>query len=226
MTTSTETQPQSTESVGTKYDNQKFDLCRSRAWDLLFALSKKIKAGMTEADGHLEYKKLCQEFGVEKNWHPAKIRFGRNSTKGFREISDETVVLQENDIFFLDIGPVYFDHEGDVGKTFVLGHNADFLKVKTDSEEIWKLVARHWKEKHSSGPELYRFAEEQAEQRGWKLNLYGASGHRIGDFPHAVFHKGNLKDFEEIATPDRWILEIQIRHPELEFGAFFEDVLR
>jgi hypothetical protein len=36
------------------------------------------------------------------------------------------------------------------------------------------------------------FCNYLAEKMGYQLNLQGASGHRIGDFPHAVFHKGAL----------------------------------
>src|SRR5262245_59795943 len=108
------------QAVSENFSSEKFEQCRTKTWELLFSLSKKIKPGMTEADGHAVYNQLCSDFGVEKNWHPAKIRFGANSIKSFREVSDPNVVLKENDIFFLDIGPILFCHEGDVGKTFVL----------------------------------------------------------------------------------------------------------
>ncbi len=234
------------EGVGEKFDLTQFDACRKKAWELLHALSQEIQPSMKEADGHEAYKKLCQGFGVEKNWHPAKIRFGANSVKGFREVSDPDVVLQKSDIYFLDIGPVFFDHEGDVGKTFVLGsqgallgdnslHLGDhylhlgshalLLKAQRDSEELFKIVGDHWRTNKVAGLELYDFAEAQAKDRGWLLNLNGASGHRIGDFPHALFHRGSLREYAESASPNRWILEIQIRHPSNSFGAFFEDVL-
>jgi methionyl aminopeptidase len=214
------------EAVSEHYNFEKFDDCRAKSWEILYALAGKIQPGMTEAEGHEAYKKLCVQFGVEKNWHPSKIRFGANSIMGFREVSDPEVVLKDNDIFFLDIGPIIHGHEGDVGKTFVLGTNSEFSRISKDSEEIWEIVGDHWRKNKVNGLDLYEFARLQAENRGWKLNLAGASGHRIGDFPHHVFHRGSLREFDAVAIPDRWILEIQLRHPENKFGAFFEDVLR
>lgn len=214
------------EAVSEQFNFEKFEDCREKSWEILNALSKQIRPGMTEADGHEVYKKLCADFGVEKNWHPPKIRFGANSIMSFRELSDSSVVLKNDDIFFLDIGPIIHGHEGDVGKTFVLGNNSEYSRISKDAEEIWQIVGSHWRENKVKGQELYAFANKQADDRGWKLNLTGANGHRIGDFPHHVFHRGSLQDFEAVAIPDRWILEIQLRHPENKFGAFFEDVLR
>ncbi len=214
------------ETVGPTFDSESFDRCQARAWELLGELSRRIIPGMTEADGHILYKQLAHDFGVEKNWHPPKIRFGVNTTKSFREISEPDVRLSENDIFFLDLGPVFFGHEGDVGQTFQLGNNSEYQRICQDAKEVFDVVARFWREERSTGEVLYQFADIEAQKRGWKLNLQGASGHRIGDFPHAVFHKGSLKDFEHVAQPQRWILEIQLRHPELPFGAFYEDILK
>jgi len=54
----------------------------------------------------------------------------------------------------------------------------------------------------------------------------GSDGHRIGDFPHHVFFKGAIIECEESLLPNAWILEIQLDHPKLKFGAFYEDILK
>lgn len=103
--------------------------------------------------------------------------------------------------------------------------NELYQKIIFDGEEIFKLTKNAFLKDHLKGAQLYEFAEQQAKARGWLLVGDGASGHRIGDFPHHVFHKGSLRDFKEEIIPDLWILEIQLRSPDLTFGAFFEDVL-
>ena len=47
----------------------------------------------------------------------------------------------------------------------------------------------------------------------------------LGDFPHALFYKGQLSEFKKMPVENLWVLEILIKHPEKEFGAFIEDIL-
>ncbi|NDG05259.1 MAG: hypothetical protein EB121_07950 [Alphaproteobacteria bacterium] len=56
-----------------------------------------------------------------------------------------------------------------------------------------------------------------------RFNLDPA-GHLIGAFPHRGWKEG-LNNFPEAVVPGTWILEIQVRHPTLPFGAFYEDLL-
>lgn len=213
------------EKVGEKFSPELIDKARNKTWELVHAIAAQIKPGQTEKDVEEFSKNLFAEFGVEKKWHPSKFRFGVNTLKSFREVSEPGVVLKENDVFFVDIGPVFNDHEGDCGKTFVVGNDPEHHAVIKASEEIYNEVKNHWKETGKSGVELYEFAQGEAKKRGYVMTTTSADGHRIGDFPHAIYHKGSLIDFEDKPSAQRWILEIQIRHPEKPFGAFYEDML-
>lgn len=213
------------ERVGEGYEPRTHCQLQQQGWKLLESLSETIKIGWSEADGHEEYKKLVALLDIKKSWHPPKIRFGKNTTKPFRAISDPEVRLQENDIFFLDLGPVLSDYEVDVGRTFTLGHNLQHQKIKSDSEILFFDVKNKWRKEKISGAQLYSYAEIQAEKMGWKLQIEGAKGHRISDFPHAIYHKGSLHEFNHPPQPSRWILEIQLIDPNLQFGAFYEDML-
>ena len=213
--------------VGANYNKEDFRQAQRNGWEVLNALRQRIVPGMNEKEGHKAYTAVLADFEVEKNWHPPKIRFGPNSVKSFRELSDENYRLKENDIFFLDIGPIINGYEADVGQTFILGDVVSSLhsKIISDGEEIFKLTKNQFLERGFSGPELYNFADSEARNRGWMIVGEGANGHRIGDFPHHVFFKGNLRTFPGKLVPGLWILEIQLRSPDMKFGAFFEDVL-
>jgi Xaa-Pro aminopeptidase len=213
------------ENVGENFKPDLIEKCRDRTWELVYAIAKEVRPGQTEKDLEELSKAIFTEFGVEKKWHPSKLRIGVNTLKSFREISEPDVVLKENDLFFIDIGPVFFGHEGDCGKTFSIGNNKEHKDVILASEEIYNEVKICWKETGKSGADLYEFAKSCAKKRGYLMTLTGASGHRIGDFPHAIHHKGLLSNFNDKPTSQRWILEIQIRHPEKPFGAFYEDML-
>jgi methionyl aminopeptidase len=133
-------------------------------------------------------------------------------------------VLGENDIFFVDIGPVYKDVEGDAGDTFVRGANAEHARAARDVHHIWNEVRSAWLEKELTGQSLYALAGQSAADRGWQLNL-DLSGHRLSDYPHRVHFDGSMAEVGIVPAPDLWVLEIAIIHPDGSFGAFFEDLL-
>lgn len=188
-------------------------------------LSEQIKPGMKEEEALKIAQEIFKEFQMEKFWHAPKIRFGINTLKTFSESSDPEVVLQENDIYFLDFGVVFENHESDFGRTYVLGNNPQYLKLKETSEELFQQLKQAWLNQQLSGVELYKLATDLATQKGYIFNLRGGSGHRIGDFPHHVHFRGDLAEVEFIPKENRWILEVQIYDPTLNRGAFFEDIL-
>ena len=209
---------------GEKFDLKKFYHARDVARDMAHELASKIKPDMVEDDAHELYKKICLKHGVEKNWHPAKLRFGPNTLKTFKEPSDP-YTLQEEDIFYVDIGPVIDGHEADYGETFVLGSNFEHKHVADCSKKIFDEVSEYWHKTKTRGPALYEWATARAKEYGYHLNM-GSDGHRIGDFPHHVFFKGAIIECDEELLPNAWILEIQLDHPKLKFGAFYEDILK
>ena len=64
------------------------------------------------------------------------VRFGQNTTKNFEDPSTPGVVLGDDDIFFLDIGPIYEGCEGDAGYMFVVGDDPEMTKVAEDVKSI------------------------------------------------------------------------------------------
>lgn len=211
------------QSFGEKFDLEKLIRARNVAREICFELSSMIRPGMSEADAHRMYKELCQKYPVEKQWHPPKLRFGPNTICNFK---DESVpyTLQEEDIFFLDIGPVVEGHEADFGETFSIGDDYGFKKICNAQKAVFEEVRRFWQITGKTGPELYQFASEAALKHDFILNA-GQDGHRIGDFPHHVHFRGGLAECAEVIVPNAWILEIHLWDRRKKFGAFFEDLL-
>lgn len=208
---------------GEKFDLKKLLRARDVARNITYELSSLIKPGMVEEEAHALYKNLCTKYPVEKQWHPAKLRFGPNTLKLFREISDP-YVLKDEDVFFVDIGPVVDGHEADYGETFTLGSQYEHKLIREASRKIFDEVAAHWKNKRCTGIALYEFAQKRADHYGYTLSM-GSDGHRIGDFPHHVFFKGGIPETEEMIVPNAWILEIHLMNKTKTYGAFFEDIL-
>jgi hypothetical protein len=91
------------------------------------------------------------------------------------------------------------------------------------ARELFARTAARWRE-GVTGSMLYAYADDEATAMGWRLN-HETKGHRVGDYPHAVHKAGSLGEFDAAPVPGLWILEVQIAHPSLPIGAFFEDLL-
>lgn len=191
--------------------------------DLLNEVLLVLKPGMRESEAKLKAQELHAKFGVQKNWHNPYVRFGKNTILTFQNKSTEDRILEENDIAYVDIGPIIDGVEGDVGCTVVFGENKLFHDLKFQSENIFSLGLKFWKKEKPTGIELYEYIKKQTESMNFLFNLNPA-GHLIGAFPHKGWKEG-LNAYPYYPEPGYWILEIQIRDKKEPYGAFFEDVL-
>lgn len=213
-----------TEATGAKFSLCSMQTARAFSQLAVRRIASGMRPGMTHAQAHDLAMATLQKLEMERNWHPVVIRFGEDTLKTFREISDPERVLGAQDIFFIDIGPVWDGHEGDAGDTFVTGDDPQMHACAEAARTLWHDVAARWRADRLSGQALYAYAAERAEAMGWRLNL-DIKGHRVCDFPHAIYQAGKLGDFGLCPTTGIWILEIQIAHPTRAFGAFYEDLL-
>jgi len=211
------------QNVGATFSRQAMLAARERSWAALADIASRIAPGMTEADAATIAAERLATAGMQRIWHPSILRFGPNTLKTFRQRSAPDTRLGENDIFFVDLGPVFDGHEGDVGDTFVLGDDPIMHACAQAARDLFDVTAARWRE-GVTGKALYDFADAQAMAMGWRLN-HATKGHRVGDYPHAVHKAGNLGDFDGEPVAGLWILEIQIAHPALPIGAFYEDLL-
>ncbi|AZC17500.1 MULTISPECIES: M24 family metallopeptidase [Pseudomonas] len=212
------------EAVGLAYSLEGMLHAKRMTWEAVVEMARRIEPGMLESAAREMGLEVLQELGMERIWHPLLIRFGSNTLKTFKQRSEGDPRLGENDLFFIDLGVVWDRHEGDCGATFVVGDDAEMHACAAAAKSLFDLVYEHWKTHRVAGPELYRYAEEQAHAMGWLLNL-DIKGHRVSDFPHAIYRAGDLGDFAACPQVGLWILEIQIAHPTRPFGAFYEDLL-
>src|SRR5580658_10336962 len=104
MTASTQAEQ---EAVGANYDAAMLLEVRERTWRVIGEIAAAIRPGMTEAQGVETARGLLAEAGMQRGWHGVYVRFGANTLANYGQASDPELVLGENDIFFIDIGPVW-----------------------------------------------------------------------------------------------------------------------
>lgn len=212
------------QAVGSQYVLDQMQAARAKTWEIVDRVSRYVKSGMRESEATAYCKEVIAELGADRIWHPVLIRFGENTLKTFKQRSDGDPTLQENDTFFIDLGVVWNGHEGDVGATFVVGGDDEMKACASAAQTLFNEVKLRWETSKVSGTALYEFAHRRATELGWRLNL-DIKGHRVSDFPHAIYKAGGLGDFGLCPDVGLWILEIQIAHPSRPFGAFYEDLL-
>ena len=157
--------------------------------DLLHEISKIIKPGITETKARAKAQEIYAKYGIKKSWHKPYIYFGMNTILNFMDKPKEEKTLQEEDLAYIDIGPIIDGVEGDAGHTLVFGNNSLFNELKFQSEKIFNLGVDFWRKNNPTGIELYKHIHKLTEEAGFIFNLNPA-GHLIGSFPHKGWKEG------------------------------------
>ena len=196
-----------------------------------------IVAGKSENQINTEIYNLAFElFGIEKYWHKRIVRAGANTLRPYDD-NPPDLILQTDDILFLDFGPVFEDWEADFGRTYVIGNDPYKHKLKTDIEKAWQ-EAKNWFHTKTklTGADYHAYILDLAKQYGYD---YGGqlAGHLIGHFPHERLDPKNYSLYvhpenpNDMFLPDangnkrHWILEIHFIDKEKQIGGFFEQLL-
>ena len=71
-----------------------------------------IIPGKSEKELNSEIFNLAFElFGIKKYWHKRIIRAGKNTLQPYNE-NPENLIIKDNDILFIDFGPIFEDGGG------------------------------------------------------------------------------------------------------------------
>jgi Xaa-Pro dipeptidase len=212
---------------------------QSKAQRLFAEVEKQdlIRPGRSETEINESIYALAQSmYGITRYWHKRIVRAGRNTLQPYDE-NPPDLKVSEDDVIFLDLGPVFEDWEADFGRTYVTGSDPLKLKLCRDIEEAFASGKKYfWEHQDITGAELYRYAQVLAEQAGWE---YGGpiAGHLIGQFPHEKIagdkimlyvHPNNHRRMREPDATGRdrhWIFEIHFVDRSRQFGGFYEELL-
>jgi Xaa-Pro dipeptidase len=212
---------------------------QSKAKKLFAAIQTQnlIRPGAKESEVNEGIYALAESmFGISRYWHKRIVRVGPNTLAPYDE-NPPDLSVGEDDIVFLDFGPVFEEWEADFGRTYVVGNNPLKRKLCRDIEEAFASGKRYFQQHPEiTAAELYAYAQQLAETSGWE---YGGpiAGHLIGVFPHEKIAGDKItlyvhpKNHNRMRVPDasgrerHWILEIHFVDRELQIGGFYEELL-
>ena len=196
-----------------------------------------ISPGKYEKDLNREIFNLAYDlYGIKKYWHKRIVRAGVNTLMPYNE-TPENLMIQNDDILFIDFGPIFDEWEADFGRTYVLGNDQNKHKLMKDISMDWHDCKSYYDlNKNLTGAELYDYASLTAKNYGWEFGGEIA-GHLIGHFPHEKLDKEDktnyihpenkvmLSEKDKSGNTRDWILEIHFVDRRLKIGGFFEQLM-
>ncbi|WP_028933439.1 M24 family metallopeptidase [Pseudonocardia spinosispora] len=175
-------------------------------------------------------------FGTRRHWHKRIVRSGPNTLQPYRQNPPDRAIT-EDDIVFLDFGPVFEEWEADFGRTYVLGDDPTKLRLQADLPTIWAQGREYFDAcPDITGAELYSHVVSLAGSAGWE---FGGphSGHLVGEFPHELIDGERIESYiapgntsrmrrpNKVGRVSHWILEIHLVDRPKEIGGFYEQLL-
>jgi Xaa-Pro aminopeptidase len=196
-----------------------------------------IRAGVLESELSDQIGDLARtRFGVRRHWHKRVVRSGPNAVLSYYDDPPDRRTT-DDDVVYLDFGPLFEEWEADFGRTYVIGNDPRKHKLVADIETAFaRGKQRYLDDTTLTAGGLYDYVCGLAKESGWD---FGAStaGHLVGHFPHetapgnpkplAIRHGNplNLREPDSKGARRHWILEIHFVDQARTFGGFHEELL-
>jgi len=196
-----------------------------------------IRAGKLESELTAEIHSLGRaRFDVRRHWHRRIARSGPNTLLTYYDEPPDRRIT-DDDVVYLDFGPLFGEWEADFGRTYALGTDPVKHKLVGDIAAAFQRGKEFYRRTPNlSCGQLYDFVVDLAAPAGWEFGAPTA-GHLIGHFPHERSPKdptrfsirhGNetsLREPDGNGAARHWILEIHFVDRVRQIGGFFEELL-
>lgn len=197
-----------------------------------------IQPGITEKELNKSVYNLAEElYGIRKYWHKRIVRAGENTLLPYNE-NPPDLTLKQDDILFLDFGPVFEEWEADFGRTYVIGDNPKKRQLVSDISQAWMKGKEYFlaHKETITGAEFYNYTLKLAKSYNWS---YGNEhcGHLIGNFPHERIQGEEVTNYihpenhipmsaqDQFGNPRHWIYEIHFIDEVDKIGGFYEQLM-
>jgi Xaa-Pro aminopeptidase len=195
-----------------------------------------IQPGKLESQLSADIHALAQaHFGLRRHWHKRVVRAGPNTLLTYYDEGADRRI-GDDDIVYLDFGPLFEAWEADFGRTYALGNDPDKHRLIGDLATAFDRGKKLYQDMETlTAGQLYDFVAAEATQYGWEFGAPTA-GHLIGHFPHehspdkarfSIRHGNSLslREPDDAGRARHWILEIHFVDRQRQIGGFFEELL-
>lgn len=196
-----------------------------------------VRAGVAEQALSNEIRDLANDmFGTTRHWHKRIVRSGENTLETARDNPPDRMI-GDDEIVFIDLGPIFEEWEADFGRTFVLGDDPRKMALRDDLPKVWGAGRDHFTSHPGiTGAELFDYVIGVSRDHGWEFGGVIA-GHLVGEFPHEKIDGAEIDSYVApgsllpMRRADRcgrvchWILEVHLIDEQRRFGGFHEELL-
>ncbi|MET0450222.1 MAG: M24 family metallopeptidase [Mycobacterium sp.] len=196
-----------------------------------------ITPGVGERELSDQIRTLADEmFGTRRFWHKRIVRAGANTLLPYDDNPPDRTI-GDDDILFLDFGPIFAEWEADFGRTYVLGDDPAKHRLAEDLPRIWESGREHFASHPDiTGAQLFSYVSGLIGDAGWGHATEHA-GHLVGEFPHERINGDEMESYiapengnpmrrlDAAGQPCHWILEVHLTDQRRGFGGFFEQLL-
>jgi Xaa-Pro aminopeptidase len=196
-----------------------------------------LAPGRTELEVSDAIRELAAErFDVNRFWHKRIVRAGVNTLEPYA-VNPPDRTIADDDVVFLDFGPIFADWESDFGRTYVLGEDPAKLALRDALPVMFAQGRAHFEASPDiTGAQLYEFVVQAARDAGYEFGATHA-GHLVGEFPHEkiagdkqtlYITPGSDEPMRRVDRTGRichWILEIHLVDRARGYGGFVEELL-
>ena len=92
--------------------------------------------------------------------------------------------IADDDVVFLDFGPIFEEWEADFGRTYVLGNDPRKLALCEHLPQVWQAGHDYFhRSPDITGERLFEYVAAVSRDFGWDFGGVIA-GHLVGEFPH------------------------------------------
>ena len=117
---------------------------------------------------------------VERHWHKRMIRAGSNAMFPYHANPPERLI-EDDDIVYADLGPIFGEWEADFGRTYVLGDDPDKHRLREALPVVFDAGRAHFESRPDiTGEQLFAFMVARAKVRlGVGRHDRGPPGRRV-----------------------------------------------
>ena len=163
------------------------------------------------------------------------MRAGRNTLAPYDENPPDLTVA-EDDVVFLDLGPVFEEWEADFGRTFVVGNDPLKHKLRRDIEDGFAkgsstfTTIRTSRALNSTGTHANSERIRMGVRRpyrgtsDWCIPHEKISGDKITLYVHPK-NPNRMKTLDALGRKRHWIFEIHFVDRARQIGGFYEELL-
>lgn len=166
---------------------QKFNDMQERTVSVTREIAATLLPGQSEAEVAERYYAALEKAGLRDHWYPALVYVGDSTALPISRrfhLPSPDVIIRENDIVMLDCTPMDGTVWSNWAETFVVGSDAFFEQLITDSRQLIDAVYDYTSREAKTIGDIYNFAAHLITDGGFtSLDPMGDVGHSIFQIP-------------------------------------------